>query len=81
MQTEKVQESQIDVEITDIGIKRIVITTDPDDVDAQSAAHLLLAKITPQLLLLDAALKATNNGSRTEVKDEGSLEQQEQSEH
>lgn len=58
MKAEKVQESQINIEITDAGVKRLVITTDPDAVDGQSAAHILLAKIAPQLLLLDSALKA-----------------------
>lgn len=49
---------EISIEITCTGVKRVTITTDPEDVDGQSAAHMLLARITPQLLLLDAALKA-----------------------
>lgn len=58
MSAERVEKAEISIEITSMGVKRVTITTDPEDVDGQSAAHLLLAKITPQLLLLDSALKA-----------------------
>ena len=50
--------AEISIDITVAGVRRVTITTDPEDVDGQSAAHMLLAKITPQLMLLDAALKA-----------------------
>lgn len=50
--------AEISIEITSAGVKRVLITTNPEDVDGQLVAHLLLAKITPQLALLDAALKA-----------------------
>jgi hypothetical protein len=58
MKDEKIEKAEISIEITNAGVKRVIITTAPDDVDGQSAAHTTLARIAPQLLLLDAALKA-----------------------
>ena len=58
MSVEKSEKAEISIEITVAGVKRVTITTDPEDVDGQSAAHMLLAKVAPQLLLLDSALKA-----------------------
>lgn len=37
---------------------RVVITTDPDDCEGQAQAHKTLARIAPQLMLLQAALEA-----------------------
>lgn len=58
MSTKEAEKAEIAIEITSTGVKRVTITTDPEDVDGQSEAHRLLAKVTPQLLLLDSALKS-----------------------
>ena len=48
-------EALLSLEISERGIRRVCIYA--DDADEQSAAHLLLAKVAPQLMLLQAALK------------------------
>lgn len=48
--------SEISVEITDAGIKRVVIFA--DNADQQARAHRLLAGIAAQMCQLDRALKA-----------------------
>jgi len=47
--------SEISVEITDAGIKRVVIFA--DDPGQQARAHRLLARIATQMVQLDRALK------------------------
>ena len=59
MQAEKSQNSipsEISVEITDAGIKRVVIYA--DNPAEQSRAHILLARIASEMVRLDQALKA-----------------------
>jgi len=46
------------LELTERGIHRVVIYADDGDVDEQAAAHALLARVAPQVTLLNAALKA-----------------------
>jgi len=58
MQAEKSQNpipSEISVEITDAGIKRVTIYA--DDAAQQARAHRLLARIASQMVQLDQALK------------------------
>jgi hypothetical protein len=58
MQAEKSQNSipsEISVEITDAGIKRVTIYA--DDAGQQARAHRLLARIAPQMVQLNQALK------------------------
>jgi hypothetical protein len=58
MQLEKSQNpisSEISVEITDAGIKRVVIYADTPA--EQSRAHMLLARIASEMVGLDRALK------------------------
>ena len=54
MQAETVP-SEIVVEITDAGIKRVVICA--DNANEQARAHRLLARIALQMVQLDRALK------------------------
>jgi hypothetical protein len=49
-------QSEISIEITGEGIKRVVIYADTPD--QQSRAHRLLARIAGQMCRLDSALKA-----------------------
>jgi hypothetical protein len=51
-------EALLSLEISERGIRRISIYADDDNLDQQTAAYALLAKVTPQLTLLQAALKA-----------------------
>ena len=48
-------EPEISVEIDARGVKRVVIYA--DDAGQQAQAHLLLAKIAPEMVRLDHALK------------------------
>lgn len=61
MKTENIKAAdaaaEISIEISSAGVRRVLITTDPGDADGQTQAHLLLARVTPQLLLLDEALR------------------------
>jgi len=50
-------EALLSLEISERGIRRISIYADPDDVDQQACAHELLARVAPQITLLNAALK------------------------
>ncbi len=52
----KNSEAEISVEITDQGVKRVTIYA--DDAGQQARAHRLLARIAPQMVQLNQALKS-----------------------
>lgn len=56
MQAEKVENAEISVEITDAGVKRVVIYADTPE--QQASAHRLLALVSLQMVQLDRALKS-----------------------
>jgi hypothetical protein len=56
MQTKEIPKSEISVEITDTGVRRVTIYA--DDADEQARAHRLLARIALQMVELDHALKS-----------------------
>jgi hypothetical protein len=53
--SQKLVPSEISVEITDSGVRRVVIYA--DDAAQQARAHRLLARIASQMVELDHALK------------------------
>jgi hypothetical protein len=53
-------EPEISVEIDGQGVRRVVIYA--DDAEQQAQAHMLLARVSPQMVQLDRALKAPSSG-------------------
>lgn len=45
------------------GLSELSLSATQDDADQQAAAHELLARIAPQLLLLNAALKDSSEAT------------------
>lgn len=59
----------IGLQISESGLKRVVIYADPADPDEQSAAFALLAQISAQLTLIDSVLKdSAAKAAREKVK-------------
>jgi hypothetical protein len=56
MQAEKVENSEISIEITEAGVERVVIRADTPE--QQASAHRLLALVSLQMMQLDRALKS-----------------------
>jgi hypothetical protein len=56
------------VEIGTEGIQRVLVFhADGDEIDEQTAAHLLLAKVMAQLMFLDDALKSEGGSLNLEA--------------
>lgn len=53
----EVKDGEIFIQISREGIQRVVVVTEPANVQQMDAANALLAKITAQLALLDSALQ------------------------
>ncbi len=47
----------LSLEISESGLRRVVVYADPGDPEEQTAAFALLARISAQLTLIDAVLK------------------------
>jgi hypothetical protein len=65
MQNEKCSvpvEPEISVEIDGQGVRRVVIYA--DDAGQQAQAHLLLARVSSEMVQLDRALKAPSSGGK-----------------
>jgi hypothetical protein len=58
LEVPEVGNALISVEVGRQGILRVYIISDADDVDGQTDAHRLLARVMAQLMLLDDALKS-----------------------